>query len=434
MKKNGLNAAAIKEALAYVHYWEARERGAERKGRAEAAEEAIRSCGAGSRHGLTPEETDVLLNAIHVSRAELTDLVRSRRLRGHSPNESAGATCDRCGKPLNPAARMLGPICGECVRKAHQEATGGHKRNASGYTDCACRDCFEIAITSDGPALCGDCEAAGCDVEGEGECQRDDAYEENPRKNVTAVIDAFRDGRAKREATCHTDGDVVWSYGLPIAARIHGEVVVLDPTESPSRTTTSQIRAVLAELPNAQTVLSVKTVVGYGEIAAHAEPMRENGRGSHESKIIGETTSGKSVMEPDSGPYQQRFRLPKWNIEPTVLMMHGKPPAHVLNQLFPGWTKEDHAEAAEIMATARDEANREWNKLVQQAVKKHGDGNGHLISGVYREHFSDTTKDVLRYLAHFAGAASNASYMHYVSTGKRTPYHQTGLHSSRAED
>lgn len=54
----------------------------------------------------------------------------------------------------------------------------------SGYTPCACRDCFDIAF-DDG--LCDECEAAdchpeGCDCCGEDhecnyqKCQRDDAY------------------------------------------------------------------------------------------------------------------------------------------------------------------------------------------------------------------------------------------------------------------
>lgn len=48
----------------------------------------------------------------------------------------------------------------------------------SGYSDCACRDCFDIAISDDiaQPDLCGDCEEAGCDAEGEEDCQRADAY------------------------------------------------------------------------------------------------------------------------------------------------------------------------------------------------------------------------------------------------------------------
>lgn len=41
----------------------------------------------------------------------------------------------------------------------------------SGYVDCACRDCFEVAIEGPedtAPALCWECGAAGC-LEGE-EC------------------------------------------------------------------------------------------------------------------------------------------------------------------------------------------------------------------------------------------------------------------------
>lgn len=49
----------------------------------------------------------------------------------------------------------------------------------SGYCDCACRDCFEIAINDeDEPALCNDCEAAGCDIEGNSECSCEPEPEE----------------------------------------------------------------------------------------------------------------------------------------------------------------------------------------------------------------------------------------------------------------
>lgn len=46
----------------------------------------------------------------------------------------------------------------------------------SGYCDCQCRDCFDIAICDvDGkPAMCGDCKKAEC--EPDSECSRDDAY------------------------------------------------------------------------------------------------------------------------------------------------------------------------------------------------------------------------------------------------------------------
>jgi hypothetical protein len=50
----------------------------------------------------------------------------------------------------------------------------------SGYTPCACRDCFDVAISSDvrHPELCAPCADAGCDADGTEECQRDDAYGE----------------------------------------------------------------------------------------------------------------------------------------------------------------------------------------------------------------------------------------------------------------
>lgn len=49
--------------------------------------------------------------------------------------------------------------------------------NWSGYTHCACRDCFDLLVSSDTrkPALCSDCEEAGCEMNG-GECCREDAY------------------------------------------------------------------------------------------------------------------------------------------------------------------------------------------------------------------------------------------------------------------
>ena len=77
----------------------------------------------------------------------------------------------------------------------------------------------------------------------------------NARKNVSAVIDAFLAGRRHSEKTCSTDGERIYSYSLPIAARLeNGHVVVLDKARSPSSTTSSQINAVLSAIPSAETV------------------------------------------------------------------------------------------------------------------------------------------------------------------------------------
>jgi hypothetical protein len=48
----------------------------------------------------------------------------------------------------------------------------------SGYTACACRDCFDTAISEDTrkPELCAECRSAGCEPGGNTECSREDAY------------------------------------------------------------------------------------------------------------------------------------------------------------------------------------------------------------------------------------------------------------------
>ena len=46
----------------------------------------------------------------------------------------------------------------------------------SGYRDCACRDCFEIAIGTPG-AMCHGCEEAGCEG-GDHECEAREASED----------------------------------------------------------------------------------------------------------------------------------------------------------------------------------------------------------------------------------------------------------------
>jgi hypothetical protein len=42
----------------------------------------------------------------------------------------------------------------------------------TGYTHCACRDCFEVAIGEQGKALCHNCGSSGCEP-GDHECQAD---------------------------------------------------------------------------------------------------------------------------------------------------------------------------------------------------------------------------------------------------------------------
>lgn len=55
----------------------------------------------------------------------------------------------------------------------------------SGYTYCACCNCFETIVSSDvkHPDLCADCQKAGCNQDGSGECQAID-FGEIPEESV----------------------------------------------------------------------------------------------------------------------------------------------------------------------------------------------------------------------------------------------------------
>lgn len=108
----------------------------------------------------------------------------------------------------------------------------------SGYTHCACRDCMDTTVSSDTskPELCEDCKEAGCEaampVAGMllgGDCQRDDAYEDetpvNPQcscRDCTDVSTTAAKGgwtlcRACLDAACtpYPPGTGEWPFRRP---------------------------------------------------------------------------------------------------------------------------------------------------------------------------------------------------------------------------
>jgi len=87
---------------------------------------------------------------------------------GASCDEFSRRPCEACGTTL----------AGE--RHAFVVLEEGEEAPAeSGYTDCACRDCFDVAVSGDmaSPNLCQDCAEAGCSGAGDAECSRADAYD-----------------------------------------------------------------------------------------------------------------------------------------------------------------------------------------------------------------------------------------------------------------
>lgn len=65
------------------------------------------------------------------------------------------------------------------------------------------------------------------------------------RKNISKVIQAFQAGKGFFDKTCSTDGNRIFSYRMQIAERLEdGSVSIVSESESPSKTTTTHIRAV----------------------------------------------------------------------------------------------------------------------------------------------------------------------------------------------
>lgn len=83
----------------------------------------------------------------------------------------------RCGRHSHGPALGNDVVASEPVSRETVPAEVAELKRAlpqSGYTDCECRDCFDITI---GGSVCRHCEEAGCSDDGEQECYRDDAYE-----------------------------------------------------------------------------------------------------------------------------------------------------------------------------------------------------------------------------------------------------------------
>jgi hypothetical protein len=86
---------------------------------------------------------------------------------------------------------------------------------------------------------------------------------------------------------------------------------------------------------------------------------------------------------------------------------------------FSGWTRAQHtAVAREYLELARV-TDRMHADTIARMVQTFGDGNGVLISGVYRDHFPETVKADLRTLAHTASDYLARSAAHWQFAGKR---------------
>ena len=141
---------------------------------------------------------------------------------------------------------------------------------------------------------------------------------------------------------------------------------------------------------------------------------------------IEKTTSGAPIYGVDDERYTRRFRLRKVTGPVTLLSSPGWVPAGLIRSHFPGYTKQDHLDAARYFSILREEVAKEHGTLVRKALERYGD-HGPLIAGVVRDHFPKKVKDTLRHLARLASDANGASQLHWKASGKRTHYQDSGL-------
>lgn len=118
----------------------------------------------------------------------------------------------------------------------------------------------------------------------------------------------------------------------------------------------------------------------------------------------------------ETDPYRRQFAFPKWNRYVTVTDEHS-----LFARLpeFDGWTSAQHEAIARQYAVLSAAERGMWLQLVTIGARTFGDGNGVLISGVYREHWPDRLKHDLRTLAHSEGEYSARSFAHWQAAGKR---------------
>ena len=62
---------------------------------------------------------------------------------------------------------------------------------------------------------------------------------------------------------------------------------------------------------------------------------------------------------------------------------------------------------------------RLYHDAIRDAKAVYGDGNGQLISGIYRAHFPNETKESLRMLARETSELSARSLAHWQAAGRR---------------
>lgn len=120
--------------------------------------------------------------------------------------------------------------------------------------------------------------------------------------------------------------------------------------------------------------------------------------------------------------YTRRFKMPKWNVKPTVLMAHEVAIRH-WNELGIPRSKNAHAQRADYFRDLRSRFEAEHRRLLDEGQRAYGK-HGSLIAGGFHEDWPAALKDRIRFAASGTSILSDAVRLHEALSKSRSPVFQ----------
>ena len=117
--------------------------------------------------------------------------------------------------------------------------------------------------------------------------------------------------------------------------------------------------------------------------------------------------------------YTRRFKMPKWNIQPTALTSPDVAIRH-WHELGVPTSKSAHAQRADHFRDLKQRFDAEHGRLIDEGERLYGK-NGSLIAGGFREDWPAAIKDRIRFVASGSGILSDAIRLHEALSKTRSP-------------
>lgn len=120
--------------------------------------------------------------------------------------------------------------------------------------------------------------------------------------------------------------------------------------------------------------------------------------------------------------YAKQFKMPKWNIKPTVLQTPDVAIKH-WNELGIPRSKEAHRQRAEHFRDLLSRFKAEHQRLLREGEQAYGT-NGPLIASGVREDWPSDLKDRIRFVSYGTTLLTDAARLHEALSKSRSPVFQ----------